>query len=76
MNCCNEHECHQGRDCPIRIERVELHGPDQRPIQYRTGWDRLDAVLSAIAYGISVLGLLCFAALANWAFWFFFMGVK
>jgi 1,4-dihydroxy-2-naphthoate octaprenyltransferase len=69
MNCCDEYgDCRQGRDCPARQSRV--------PVRYDSGWKRLDAVLSAIAYGISVLGLLCFAALANWAFWFFFMGVK
>lgn len=54
MNCCDDFgNCRQGRDCPVRRQRAN------KPVQYRTGFDRLDAVLNAIANGVAILGAWC-----------------
>ncbi len=69
MNCCDEYgNCNQGRDCPVR--------KNKSPAKYESGWNRLDNLLNAIAYGISIIGALCFAALINWAFWHYIVGLK
>lgn len=34
----------------------------KKPIDYRTGWSRLDSVLQAISHGVAVLGAMCLAA--------------
>ena len=42
----------------------------KNPIKYCTGWKRLDNFLSAVAYGVSVLGAIIIAWLASWMLWF------
>ena len=62
MNCCDEYgECRQGRDCPVR--KVQL-------IQYNTGWNRLDNFLSAVAYGVAILGAFSLVFAISWMGWF------
>lgn len=50
MNCCNEYsECRQGRDCPVRKERLE------RIIEAKRLLDRDQAKIPALLIGRLVL---------------------
>lgn len=62
MTCCDDYgDCRQGRDCPVR--QVKL-------IQYNTGWTRLDNFLSAVAYGIAIIGAISLVFTISWLGWF------
>ena len=62
MNCCDDYgDCRQGRDCPVR--QVKL-------IQYNTGWTRMDNFLSAVAYGIAIIGAISLVFTISWLGWF------
>lgn len=52
MCCKKDFDCRQGDDCP-----------HWKPVEYHTGWDRLDNMLNALANGAAILGLLCVIAL-------------
>lgn len=61
MNCCDEYgNCRQGRDCPLR---------ERRFVEYDTGWNRLDSMLSVIAYGITIVGAIVVTLLLSWGAW-------
>lgn len=39
------------------------------PIKYDTGLKWLDTILSAIAYGVAIAGLMCIVTLLSFAMW-------
>lgn len=39
-------------------------------IQYNTGWNRLDNFLSAVAYGVAILGAFGLVFAISWTGWF------
>lgn len=64
--CCDTvDDCCQGRACPLLQTKT---------IQYHTGFDRLDALLGAISYGVAILGALCLIWALVLAGRYFFLG--
>ena len=35
----------------------------KKPVQYNTGFSRFDSILSAVAYGVAILGAMTLAAI-------------
>ena len=55
---CCDGECSQGRDCPAR-----------QPVEYHTGWPRLDNFLNAVAYGATLGFALVLVLVLTWVVW-------
>lgn len=56
MNCCDEYgDCRQGRDCPIRKERLEQTKP---PVDPRFGDDKLEMYIGLFAISMLILFVL------------------
>ena len=63
MNCCN-HDCEQGRDCPVRKIPAYPHVPSDMQIEYIPTWrDRLSGFAACVLAAITALACLAIVAL-------------